>query len=946
MKRIICFLLSIIFVLSAAPVSPAASGVVSAFADVSESSWYYDAVVFLHNKGYMNGTSEDTFSPDIPLSRGMLMCILGVINKVDKSEFMYSYFNDCTVDQYYTPYVTWAYENGVASGTGDKMFSPNDPVTREQMTVFITQIMEYRGLDTAFDASVLNRYSDAVTVSEWAVDAVCCCICNSIISGVSGSEISPRTVCTRAQTAVILYRLFNDYLDNQYQNHYDFMVINKVFKSASGGISEKVSRKFFAETIVNATGFSDALNYYVFKTGSDRRFTDMKGGRATANAEIAVAQGYMVCDENEFRPDDDITYGEVMRGLIWAIGYREYSDDYDTLEFAHELELDKYVVQKKEYGASVSMGEFASILRKSLFTNSVICYKNKDGEYRVRSRGDNTYLYRLYVMDTATCDIVHLANGGWDIFGGGGWRYGPSMIINGDGSIDMWLAGNASSYGEVDWGYHKTSYDGGLTFTQDKASVCPTYASEDWNWCCDPSVFKMGDYYYAGYTSICWRQGYDNNLFIARSKDPDDFTSEKWNGVSWGGSQPKAAITFDGLYHCWGCGEPSFVVKDDTVYCYVTWTSDNAARKVYTAPANDPNWPGKLKLAGTAIYVSDPNEDSIDVKYADAYGQFIAVCTANRMADGSFIRLYTSFDGVTFRRENVIKGEDANLVVDGIHNIGITGDERGHIDIFAQNYVCFAYTAPSDKWGSWHTRFVPITLFGGLNYGKEENVIASEDPDTVTYAVTDPDAPVRIVSSKTTYSIDAVGKDQALSLYYYTQSGGIGYLDDLTDPEIRFIYDHSVISLDREAGTFRLLKMAGAGIIVYYKGALTTVRATPVNHRNYKPVSIRPENSTVVFEYQTEKKQNGTIVSNGIGDYLMVWGDKLSSYNVYSNGLDSSVGLWSQTVRYSGYDGRVVSIHDDGIMTAQSPGRTTVIVTYGDLQCDFEVIVPEEIFAR
>ncbi|MBQ7499937.1 MAG: S-layer homology domain-containing protein [Clostridia bacterium] len=942
-------ILSLLLIMSVFPVSfPGVSAkkeYVMPFIDVPEDSWYYEAAAFMNRNGFMNGTSQDRFSPGISISRGMLICMIGVINGVEKGEYMYSYFNDCSVNDYYTPYVSWAYENKIASGTGDKLFSPNDHVTREQMAVFIVQMMELNGLDITISGDIPERYEDADTISDWAYDAVRCCIFNGIISGMSDSEISPKSSCTRAQAAVIFHKLLGDLFVNSYSEHFDFMIANDLYKTKPTTIAQFVTRSFFAESIVYYTGFSDSLRYYVYETDESlRRFSDLDGGSKRANAEIAVSQGYMVCDGDKFRPDDNITYGEVMRGLIWALGYREYADRFDTLEFASELGLDKYIVQDKDENAPVTFGELSSILRVGLFTNTVICVKDESGEYTVTSRGVNSYLYRLYIMNYRTSDILHLANGGWDIFGGGGWRYGPSMIINGDGSIDMWLAGNAAVYGEVDWGYHQTSYDGGFSFTREKPSVCPTYASEDWNWCCDPSVFRLGDYYYAGYTSICWRQGYDNNLYIARSKDPNDFTSEKWNGSSWGGTNPLPAIVYDGVYHTWGCGEPSFVVKDNTIYCYVTWTSNVSMRKVYTAPADDPDWPGKLKLAGVSIYVQDPNEDSIDVKYADAYGQFIAVCTGNRMMDNSNIIVYTSFDGITFRRENVIVGEGDNLVVDGIHNIGISGDERGHIDIYSQNYVCFAYTGKTDKWGNWHTRFVPITLFGGLNYGSEENVISRDDPSEIVTAITDPDAPVRLFTSKTAYTFDRTGSYSEIWLYYETQSGEMVYIDDFNDPDLSFVYDGSILNLDKKDRSIALRKMKGTNLVIKYKDALTTLRISVTNHKNYKPVSIHPENETVLFTYRNEKKQNGLVVSNGIGDYLMVWGKDLSSYNVYSNGLDSSLGMWKQSVFYSGYDQRVVAIDEKGVITAMSPGRTTVVCNYDGFITSFEIIVPEEIF--
>jgi len=46
------------------------------FADVSEGSWYYEAVRFVQERGLMNGYSDGRFGPDDTLSRAQLAQIL------------------------------------------------------------------------------------------------------------------------------------------------------------------------------------------------------------------------------------------------------------------------------------------------------------------------------------------------------------------------------------------------------------------------------------------------------------------------------------------------------------------------------------------------------------------------------------------------------------------------------------------------------------------------------------------------------------------------------------------------------------------------------------------------------------------------------------------------------------------------------------------------------
>ena len=45
------------------------------------------------------------------------------------------------------------------------------------------------------------------------------------------------------------------------------------------------------------------------------------------------------------------------------------------------------------------------------------------------------------LMSLQAADLLQVNNSsGWQIYPGGGYRYGPSIIINSDNSIDMWLS--------------------------------------------------------------------------------------------------------------------------------------------------------------------------------------------------------------------------------------------------------------------------------------------------------------------------------------------------------------------------------------------------------------------------------------------------------------------------------------------------------------------------
>ena len=84
----------------------------------------------------MNGTSETTFEPLATTSRAMVVQVL--YNMSDRPRvYAQKAFDDVVEGQWYYDAVNWAKAVGVCNGTSETEFSPNDPVTREQLAAFL-----------------------------------------------------------------------------------------------------------------------------------------------------------------------------------------------------------------------------------------------------------------------------------------------------------------------------------------------------------------------------------------------------------------------------------------------------------------------------------------------------------------------------------------------------------------------------------------------------------------------------------------------------------------------------------------------------------------------------------------------------------------------------------------------------------------------------------------
>ena len=105
------------------------------FADVSESAYYYKAVLWAVEQGITNGTSADAFSPDATVTRGQTVAFLW--RNAGSPAASGSGFADVAADAYYADAVAWAAREGITSGTSAATFSPDSACTRAQIVTFL-----------------------------------------------------------------------------------------------------------------------------------------------------------------------------------------------------------------------------------------------------------------------------------------------------------------------------------------------------------------------------------------------------------------------------------------------------------------------------------------------------------------------------------------------------------------------------------------------------------------------------------------------------------------------------------------------------------------------------------------------------------------------------------------------------------------------------------------
>ncbi|WP_171056316.1 InlB B-repeat-containing protein [Paenibacillus sinopodophylli] len=256
----------------------------SLFQDVAPSAWSYDAVAYVKQNGLFSGTSNDLFSPDAPMSRAMYVTVLGRIAKVDSNQYKTSAFKDVQPDAWYAPYVQWATENGITSGTGSSKFSPDTAISREQMAVLTWKYFESDRIPYQTTVSTSKPY-DLSDISPWAVDATVKLWQAGLFNGDANGNFEPNAKATRAEAAAL------------------FMRTDKVAK-ASNSITYTVAFDSNGGSPIDSLSLNrgDSLNQLplAFKEGSifngwykDRTFTQPVMKHDTVKSDMTLYANYI-----------------------------------------------------------------------------------------------------------------------------------------------------------------------------------------------------------------------------------------------------------------------------------------------------------------------------------------------------------------------------------------------------------------------------------------------------------------------------------------------------------------------------------------------------------------------------------------------------------------------------------------------------------------------------
>ena len=120
---------------------PAAAGTDNPFADVKESDWFYEPVLWAVENGITSGVDATHFGVGKPCTRAQVVQFLWALNGRPAPESTDNPFLDVKSSNWFSSAVLWAVENKITSGLDPTHFGPNNTCTRAQVMTFLWAAM-------------------------------------------------------------------------------------------------------------------------------------------------------------------------------------------------------------------------------------------------------------------------------------------------------------------------------------------------------------------------------------------------------------------------------------------------------------------------------------------------------------------------------------------------------------------------------------------------------------------------------------------------------------------------------------------------------------------------------------------------------------------------------------------------------------------------------------
>uniref|UniRef100_UPI000248DFBC invasin domain 3-containing protein n=1 Tax=Paenibacillus elgii TaxID=189691 RepID=UPI000248DFBC len=189
----------------------------SAYVPVSKTSnltdiqghWAAAEIGGMNSRMIVDGVDESRFAPEAEITRAELAALLARAMGLPKAGDQAG-FRDVSETSWYSGAVAAVKAYGIMDGFGEGTFGPDRKVSRQEAIVTLVRALRLADADSAASHGAgqadLTVYADRDQIGGWASDAIRTAIDAGLVNGY-GNELRPQKSLTRAETAVLIYRM-------------------------------------------------------------------------------------------------------------------------------------------------------------------------------------------------------------------------------------------------------------------------------------------------------------------------------------------------------------------------------------------------------------------------------------------------------------------------------------------------------------------------------------------------------------------------------------------------------------------------------------------------------------------------------------------------------------------------------------------------------------------
>lgn len=172
------------------------------FTDIA-GHWAEPSILHAAERGLAQGFGDGTFRPDLPVTRAAFARMISNALQFEGSGALLHFADAEDIGDWAKQPVAQAAEAGVIVGYPDGYFRPDRAITRSEMAV-----MAARALDLPIVPGSAAGFADDEHIPSWASGAVRALREAGVLIGTGNDRFEPSAPATRAQTTVMLLRMF------------------------------------------------------------------------------------------------------------------------------------------------------------------------------------------------------------------------------------------------------------------------------------------------------------------------------------------------------------------------------------------------------------------------------------------------------------------------------------------------------------------------------------------------------------------------------------------------------------------------------------------------------------------------------------------------------------------------------------------------------------------